>query len=301
VAPTAHQTGGPATLGWNSASLEGQGTALANLRLARGPVAPSSEVPPRSGAGRPLERGSASLGGSTAPRTRFRLARGPHGLAASIPAPPTGAFNALTFTGAQVKDESTPRCAWESRPGAILPTPQVRPSPPLCDAVRHGRCQSRDTVPPTLVRLTHRALERGRRNSRRGMNVYSTLAQDYVVTSGQRDRSPPSPSVLCGHPRRPTPSRALHRHPLRCGGTGRQDTATPAVVRPTASRQPHPRVGIRTTTLRRTSTPPPSKPLLGRHRACHDTPLEDRFARTAIHSVVLCVIPPHIARTVRHA
>jgi hypothetical protein len=23
------------------------------------------------------------------------------------------------------------------------------------------------------------------------------------VTSGQRDRSPPSPSVLCGHPRRP--------------------------------------------------------------------------------------------------
>jgi hypothetical protein len=168
VAPTAHQTGGPATLRWNSASLEGQGTALANLRLARGPVAPSSEVPPRSGAGRPLERGSASLGGSTAPRTRFRLARGPHGLAASIPAPPTGAFNALTFTGAQVKDESTPRCAWESRPGAILPTPQVRPSPPLCDAVRHGRCQSRDTVPPTLVRLTRRALERGRRNPRRG-------------------------------------------------------------------------------------------------------------------------------------
>jgi hypothetical protein len=32
---------------------------------------------------------------------------------------------------------------------------------------------------------------------------YATPAQDYDVTSGRRDRSPPSPSVLCGHPRRP--------------------------------------------------------------------------------------------------
>jgi hypothetical protein len=31
----------------------------------------------------------------------FRLARGHHGPAASIPAPPTGGFNALTFAGAQ--------------------------------------------------------------------------------------------------------------------------------------------------------------------------------------------------------
>jgi hypothetical protein len=34
--------------------------------------------------------------------------------------------------------------------------------------VRQGRCQLRDTVSPTLVRLTRRALERGRRNPRRG-------------------------------------------------------------------------------------------------------------------------------------
>jgi hypothetical protein len=32
---------------------------------------------------------------------------------------------------------------------------------------------------------------------------YSTPAQDYAVMSGRRDRSPPSPLVLCGHPRRP--------------------------------------------------------------------------------------------------
>jgi hypothetical protein len=34
-----------------------------------------------------------------------------------------------------------------------------RPSPPLCSTVRRGRCQLRDTVPPTPVRLTRRALE----------------------------------------------------------------------------------------------------------------------------------------------
>jgi hypothetical protein len=39
---------------------------------------------------------------------------------------------------------------------------------------------------------------------------YFTPAQDYDVTSGQRDRSPSSPSVLCGHPRHP------QHHPGHC-------------------------------------------------------------------------------------
>jgi hypothetical protein len=38
----------PATLGRNSASLEGHGPVLTGLRLARGLDAPSSESPPRS-------------------------------------------------------------------------------------------------------------------------------------------------------------------------------------------------------------------------------------------------------------
>jgi hypothetical protein len=62
---TARQTIGPATLGRNSASLEGYGAAPVQLRLARGSVAPSSEVPSRSRVRRPLERDSASLGGWT--------------------------------------------------------------------------------------------------------------------------------------------------------------------------------------------------------------------------------------------
>jgi hypothetical protein len=97
---TAHQTIGLATLGRNSAPLEGYGAAPVQLRLARGPIAPSGEVPSRSRVGCPLERDPASLGGWTPPlargpvsiesrappRASFRLARGHHGPAASIPA-----------------------------------------------------------------------------------------------------------------------------------------------------------------------------------------------------------------------
>jgi hypothetical protein len=77
------------------------------------------------------------------------------------------------------------RCSANS-PGEAIPA-----------TVRHGRCQSRDTVPPTLVRLTRRALEIGRRNPRRGTDAYSALARGHALTSGA---SPSSPSALCGHP-----------------------------------------------------------------------------------------------------
>jgi hypothetical protein len=91
--PTAHQTAGPATLAQNSASLEGHGAALENLRLARGLVAPSGEVPSRSragrplerggtrsGAGRPLERGSASLEDLMGPMPPYLLPRQEHSM-----------------------------------------------------------------------------------------------------------------------------------------------------------------------------------------------------------------------------
>jgi hypothetical protein len=178
--PTAHQTIGLATLGRNSASLEGYGAAPVQLRLARGPVAPSGEVPPRSGAGRPLERDSSSLGGWTAPRARPRLDREPRAPSSEFSSrsrasrarrfhtcSPAGAFNALTFAGAQVKGESTPLRAWESRPDTAPPTPLAKPSPPLCNAVRRGQQQPRGTVPPTPVRPTHHTLEKGRRSPRR--------------------------------------------------------------------------------------------------------------------------------------
>jgi hypothetical protein len=135
----------------------------------------------------------------------------------------------------------------------------------------------------------------------RGTDACSTLAQDHAVTSDQWDASPLLPSVLRSHPAIMMPSQALQRHPRRCWVTGRQDAATPAAVRPTASRQLHPRVSIRTMTKRGISIPPPSKPLLGGYRARHDAPPEARFARTAVHSVALSAMPSHVARKVRHA
>jgi hypothetical protein len=110
--PTAHQMISLATLRRNSAPLEGYGAVPVQLRLAQGPVAPSSEVLRRSRAGRPLERGPVSIESQAPPRASFRLARGYHGPAASISAPPVGAFTALTFAGVQVKCESTPLRAW---------------------------------------------------------------------------------------------------------------------------------------------------------------------------------------------
>jgi hypothetical protein len=66
--------------------------------------------------------------------------------------------------------------------------------------MRRGQCQLRDTVPPTLVRLTRRALEGGRRSPRTGACAFFMTTQDYTVTSGRRERSSLSLSALCGHP-----------------------------------------------------------------------------------------------------
>jgi hypothetical protein len=263
---------------------------------------PSSGILPRSGAGRPLERGPVSIESSTPPRARCRLARGPHGPATSIHAPPTGALNALTCASAQVKDESTPRRAWESRPDTIPPTPPVRSSPPLCDAVQHGQRQSRGTVPPTPVRPTRRTLERGRRSPRREDGRLC-----HARTGLRRDVGPAGPvtSVAIGSvrpsPPSPTPSRALHHHPQHCGGTRRQDATTSAAVRPADSRQLHPRAYVRATTKRATPTTPPSKPLLDRYRARHDAPPDARFSRTTAYSTMLYTMPLHVDKTVWHA
>jgi hypothetical protein len=132
-----------------------------------------------------------------------------------------------------------PRHAWESRLGVVPPTPWARPSPPLHGTVRRGRCQLRGTVPPTFVRLTRRALEVGRRNPRRGTNAFSMSTQDYTTTSGRQERSSPSLSALCGHPRHcnATPGTAAtsptllrrtgtgHRHARHCASYGLPSTA----------------------------------------------------------------------------
>jgi hypothetical protein len=122
------------------------------------------------------------------------------------------------------------------------------------------------------------------------------------VTPGRRDRSPPSPSALCDHLRRP------RRHPGHCiaipdaveacgDGTPPRQLLYPR----TASRQQHPRVLTRAVAKQETAAPPPSKPLLGAHRTRHDAPPEARFARTVVYSATLYTVPLHLGEIVRHA
>jgi hypothetical protein len=74
------------------------------------------------------------------------------------------------------------------------------PSLPLWGTVRRGRCQLRDTVPPTLVKLTRRALEGG---SAAPSSPLLVTLQGQTVTSGRRSAIPvainpvqPSPPLL---------------------------------------------------------------------------------------------------------
>jgi hypothetical protein len=126
--------------------------------------------------------------------------------------------------------------------------------------------------------------------------------KDNAVTSGRRDRSPPSPSALCDHPRR------SRRHPDHCiaipdaveacgDGTPPRQLLYPR----TASRQRHPRVLTRAAAEQETSTPPPSKPFPNAYRTRHDASPEERFTRTAVYSTTLYTMPLHVGEIVWHA
>jgi hypothetical protein len=116
----------------------------------------------------------------------------------------------LTPAGIQVKGESTPLRARESRPATAPPTPVARPSPPLCDAMRHSQQPPRGTVPPTPVQPAHRTLEKGWRNPRRD-DTRLLRAR----TGRRRNVRPVGAvtSVAIG-PVRPSPS--PRRHPGHC-------------------------------------------------------------------------------------
>jgi hypothetical protein len=99
--------------------------------------------------------------------------------------------------------------------------------------MRRGRCQPRDTVPPTSVRLTRRALEGGPAEP---SNAFPMTTQDYTVTSGRWERSSPSLSTLCGHPCHcsATPGTAMTSPTLlERTGTGRRHACHCASYGPT--------------------------------------------------------------------
>jgi hypothetical protein len=113
--------------------------------------------------------------------------------------------------------------------------------------MRHGQCQLRDTVPPTPVRLTHRALEGG---PAAPSNPSLMTLQGQTMTSGRRERHP--------RPCSATPSTATITPALL--STRGRDAATPATVPRTDRRQQLPRA--RPGTPRSTTAPSPSKPPL---------------------------------------
>jgi hypothetical protein len=162
--------------------------------------------------------------------------------------------------------------------------------------VRRGRCQLRDTVPPTPVRLTRRALEGGA-----GCTLESFSRDSAGSNHDVRPAGAPSPSlsVLCGHPHpcSATPGTATTTPALL--GTRGRDAAMPATISRTDHRQRLPRARLKTP--RPTTTPSPSKLPLFKYKASHDAITRTGFARTTANSPALYAIPPHVAKTVRHA
>jgi hypothetical protein len=165
------------------------------------------------------------------------------------------------------------------------------PSPLLFSTVRQGR-QLCDTLSPTPVRLTRRALEGG---TAAPSNIFYVLMQGHAVTSGRRDRSSPSLSTLCDRPRHCSSTSDTVATSRRRWDMRRQDVATTTTVPRTGPRRRHPRQPT-TAASQPTSIPPPSKPLLYRHSTHHDASTGAGFARTAVSSTALLAIPPHIGK-----
>jgi hypothetical protein len=147
--------------------------------------------------------------------------------------------------------------------------------------VRHGQCQLRDTVPPTPVRLTRRALEGG---SVAPSNPSLMTLQGQTMTSGRRERHPRPCSAS---PSTATTTPAL----LSTPGRG---AATPAVVPHTDHHQQLPRAHLRAP--RPTTMPSPSKPPLFKYGIRHDDKTGARTARTTANSPAPYAIPPHVAK-----
>jgi hypothetical protein len=120
-------------------------------------------------------------------------------------------------------------------------------------------------VPPTPVRLTHRALEGGLTAP---SNAFSVLMQDHAVTSGQRDRPSPSLSTLCNHPRHCCTTPGTVTTSRCCWGTRGQDVATTATVSRTGLPSTTPSNRLTTTASQPTTTPLLCNP---RSRSCTST------------------------------
>jgi hypothetical protein len=178
-------------------------------------------------------------------RASFRLARGDHGPTASIPAPPAGAFNALTFAGAESKANPRHYAPWNHASALLRQLPwhsHPRHCATLCCVVSNNPVALCHPLPygwrPSPSRRDGGALEGKTNNYATSVQVQRRDARPAgsvtPIAIGLVRLSPPSQ----------VPSRPLHRHPRHCGSVRRWDAATPATVPPyglasTAPLSPH--------------------------------------------------------------
>jgi hypothetical protein len=264
------------------------GRPSSEVRFARG-IRSLGRGPPRSRLLCPLGRGPPR----SRPSSEVRLARG-------LSIPSGGVRFTRGHSHARCPRAPVPARAYEHlrlyTPGNHAPAlfrqlPRGNPSPPLFSTVRQGRCQLRDTVPPTPGNTSR---------PRRGAS--GTLKYFFRADAGPRRDVGPTGSItpVAVSPVRPSQPLLLHaghcgdipallrragirhRHDDHCAAYGPPSTA-PSNQPTTAAIQP-------------TATPSPSKPRLYEHRTHHDASTEAGFARTAASSAALFAIPPHVGK-----
>jgi hypothetical protein len=127
-------------------------------------------------------------------------------------------------------------------------------------------------------------------------NAFSVTIQGHAVTSGRRERSSPSLSTLCGHPRhyRTTPNTVTTSQ--CCWSARGQDVATTATMPRTGPPLTTPLNQPAAAAGRPTTMPPPSKPLMYEHRTHHYASTGAGFARKAVSSMALLAMLPHVGK-----
>jgi hypothetical protein len=190
------------------------------FRLARGLTPPRARSASLEGS-RPLERVPPRSKAHT-PSSGLRLARGPpppRAGSASLGGPSRA--HLLRHMGMNIKCSDTAELrhyAPGNHASALFrQLPRGSPPPPLWGTVRRGRYQLRDTVPPTLVRLTLRALEGG---PVAPSNPLLVAPQGQTVTSGRRERHPRCCQSCAAIPAPAAPRRALLQLLRHCWARG---------------------------------------------------------------------------------
>jgi hypothetical protein len=174
-------------------------------------------------------------------------------------------------------------------PALFRQHPRGSPFPPLWGTVRRGRCQLRDTVPPTLVRLTRRALEGGP-----AAPSSPPLVTLRGQTAGRRECHPRRCQSCVAIPASTAPCRTLLQLLRRCwargDGTPPRLLLHPVRIIVNGSLEPawrHPGQPLR--------LHPRSRPCSGTW-ARRNTVTGARFTRTGVNSTGLYAIPSHVAK-----